>query len=170
MPENETQPLSRTTVVNYRSRLKMLRSVVTKLEGEDQVKAQREIDVLEVKLGPYAQAERRPGRPKTRVEVPEEVKQIAIRTADQPWSEAAKRERLKAKMAKLKASLIETEGQLVQQEETTTEFDEVNQKLQEVINAEVNKEAVKGGDTGNGRTSDKSEPGTGGTTTTTRGK
>lgn len=159
MSENETQPLSHTTIVNYRSRLKMLRAVVDRLEGDSQAQAQREIEVLEVKLGPYAQAERRPGRPRTRVEVPEEVKQTAIRTAEQPWSEAAKKERLKAKMARLKANLIEIEGQIVQQEETTAEFDEVNQEFQEVMNAEVNKKAVKGGNTGGGRPSGESEPG-----------
>lgn len=155
-----SETLAHTTVVNYRSRLKLLKEVMSKLSETEQVKAKAEIDKLERQLGPFVQAERKPGRPKSRTEIPDNAKPTDVRTATK-WSEAAKLERLKAKQARLKASLIEVNGELEEKEESKSEFDKANEAIQEAMNAEKTHGGAHETERGNGRTGGEGERGIG---------
>lgn len=154
------ETLSRTTITNYRSRLKRLKEVLNVLTPDEKLKAEVEIATLELKLGPHVQAIRKPGRPKVRVDIPESEKGVG-KVADNPWSEEAIRERKKAKLALLRAKTMELTGELEQMGETKSEFDKANDAIQEAIHEEAAKKAVEGGERGDRRISGKSERGIG---------
>jgi hypothetical protein len=158
--------LAHTTVVNYRSRLKLLRLVYDKLPDDEKARATDEIAVLEAKLGPLAEPERRPGRPKVRTEVPDELKPQEMRTAvlSEEEKDKIKRAKWKAKLAKLEAERAETEAKLNAQVQVSveSEFDKANAFITEAIDAEKAQQAVTGGQQGNGRTGSESERGTSG--------
>lgn len=155
--------LAHTTVVNYRSRLKLLRLVYDKLPEDEKDKAKDEIAILEAKLGPFAEPERRPGRPKTRTEVPDALRPQELRTAvlSDEEKEKIKREKLKAKLAKLHAETVEAEARLKVQENSESEFDKANKAIQEAINAEKAHGGAEEAKQGDGRTGGEGQRGVG---------
>jgi hypothetical protein len=154
-----SETLARTTITNYRSRLKLLKEVFDKLPETEQARAKAEIAKLEAQLGPLAQAERRPGRPKSRTDIPDEARPKDVRTASK-YDEAVATARLKAKQAKLLASLAEVNQDLGEKVEAETEFDKANKFIMEAADAEKAQQGVAGGEQGDGRPGSESERGT----------
>jgi hypothetical protein len=154
------ETLARNTITNYRSRLKRLKEVLNVLTSDERLKAEVEIAQLELKLGPQAQAIRKPGRPKIKVDIPEDATRDPGKMADNPWSEEAIRERKKAKLALLRAKTLELTGELEQLGEVKSEFDKANEVIQEAIREEAAKKAIEGGERADGRTSEEGKRGT----------
>lgn len=138
-----TETLAKTTVNNYRSRLRLLKKVLDNLPKEEQDRARLEIMTLEAKLGSMANAARRPGRPRLKAEIPEEVIEAELgKTAANEWSPEAIEKRVKAKREALEKSM------------------NALQEMKELLNEEETTEGARATEQGDGRTGQESERGT----------